>query len=827
VLYSAPISRPPEGPDAAAFGLEDDAPGALVVREELKLLAVVQSALARASTGADTDARDRGLDDARLLELRDEVAVAKPEDLPSLFDQMHTLGALRAQRGKGATGYVDPGSPYFGHLRLEEAGRRRDVLIGMRSYVDGSAGVRIVDWRNAPVSRIYYRYGEGEEYEEEFGDRIVEGRVLAKRSVAIIRGVLVRVSSSSVGAFARTGGGSWRRIDASRAQLSSPRRWSAGHAQDPQNRPRLGLGTDGEARQDKLLPAIAAMLDRTQFELIARPTTGFVAIQGSAGSGKTTVGLHRVAYLAFADPDRFRPDRMLVVVPHDALVHYVGRVLPSLGVPGVPVVTFARYGREHVRRLLPKMAFDVTEDTPPVVSRAKSHPAMLRAIEATAIQVTERLDAMVREQIGRWPGGEVVLAAWSATAETAGGGSGSERSGFAKAPNERVTLLARWLGGKITLPGAVPSDALPGVTRSALERLGQDMRRQSADVIGAFDELLTNRAALGAAFVDEPDMGPGQLDLVHDWCVRRWRLRTEGERDGERAALDTEDIAILLRLWQVLRGPLTDDEGRPVLHTHLFIDEVQDASPLELKVLLGMTVGGGSRSASVTLAGDIAQRTSASGEDRGEFDWNKTLAALGLDAESGGDRSHGSPNIEALRVSYRSTAEITTFARKLLGPLAHEAEPIATRHGPPVELFSFSSIGESVGWLADVLKQLALEDPEANVALVARFPAHADAYFEGLMRAEVPHVRRVAQQDFSWEPGVDVTDVRQTKGLEFDEVVLLEATASSYPDNAPGRHALYVGATRAAHQLWCVSSEVPSPIVMSAIELKQGQQEPG
>ena len=56
------------------------------------------------------------------------------------------------------------------------------------------------------------------------------------------------------------------------------------------------------------------------------------------------------------------------------------------------------------------------------------------------------------------------------------------------------------------------------------------------------------------------------------------------------------------------------------------------------------------------------------------------------------------------------------------------------------------------------------------------------------------------------------------KGLEFDEVVLLETTAASYPDRAPARHALYVGATRAAHQLWCVATEAPSPIVTQAID---------
>jgi DNA helicase-2/ATP-dependent DNA helicase PcrA len=71
----------------------------------------------------------------------------------------------------------------------------------------------------------------------------------------------------------------------------------------------------------------------------------------------------------------------------------------------------------------------------------------------------------------------------------------------------------------------------------------------------------------------------------------------------------------------------------------------------------------------------------------------------------------------------------------------------------------------------------------------------------------------VKHQDFTWEPGVDVTDVRQTKGLEFDEVVLVDTNKTSYPDSPQARHALYVGATRAAHQLWCVSSDDPSTLL--------------
>ncbi|MGF2075808.1 hypothetical protein, partial [Enterococcus casseliflavus] len=85
--------------------------------------------------------------------LRDALAEAKPEDQGSILEQMHRIEALSKQRGKGESPPVDRKNPYFGHLRLEENGKRRDVLIGQRGYVEPGGGVQIVDWRNAPVSR--------------------------------------------------------------------------------------------------------------------------------------------------------------------------------------------------------------------------------------------------------------------------------------------------------------------------------------------------------------------------------------------------------------------------------------------------------------------------------------------------------------------------------------------------------------------------------------------------------------------------------------------------------------------------------------------------
>jgi DNA helicase-2/ATP-dependent DNA helicase PcrA len=154
-----------------------------------------------------------------------------------------------------------------------------------------------------------------------------------------------------------------------------------------------------------------------------------------------------------------------------------------------------------------------------------------------------------------------------------------------------------------------------------------------------------------------------------------------------------------------------------------------------------------------------------------------------------------------------------SFANDVLGELVDPAAATAPRHGVPVELFSFAHTGEAVGFLAESLRALVHSEPLASVAVIARTPEQAAEYARGLQNAEVPHVRLIAEQDFPFRPGVDVTDVRQVKGLEFDYVVLVEVTAASYPSSAEARHLLHIAATRAAHQLWITTSDRPSPLL--------------
>jgi DNA helicase-2/ATP-dependent DNA helicase PcrA len=232
------------------------------------------------------------------------------------------------------------------------------------------------------------------------------------------------------------------------------------------------------------------------------------------------------------------------------------------------------------------------------------------------------------------------------------------------------------------------------------------------------------------------------------------------------------------------------------------VDEVQDFGPVELAVLLDTTTA----RKSITLAGDANQ---AVAPEHGYDSWTTMLARLGLPHEC----------VDPLRISYRSTRQIMEVAVSVLGPLAGEERPQAPRTGAEVEGFRFTSAGEACEFLARVLRDLVGREPLASVALIARHPEQARDYFEALAAVEIPGLRLVAEQDFSFRPGIDVTDVRQTKGLEFDIVILLETNEQSYPDNDHARRFLHVAMTRAAHQLWVTCTGAPSPLLPASLRM--------
>jgi DNA helicase-2/ATP-dependent DNA helicase PcrA len=685
--------------------------------DEESVLARVQAALGgRGGSGR----RNTGYDQ-ELVALRDEIGEARREDVPALIAQMERLQGVSARRAEAEGVLVDPGSPYFGHLRLREGGRERDVLVGRATFVDAPREVRIVDWRNAPVSQLFYRYPEGSDYEERFGTRTVEGEILVRRTVTIAGGALERIASPQ-GTWIREGT-EWHRTE--------PPDFALAGGEGTATRPRGVLGAArGPQRLDRHLPEIAALIDARQFELITGRGTGLVVIQGGAGSGKTTIGLHRIAYLAFAAPERFSPRRMLVVTWGSALAAYISEVLPALGVQGVAVVTFADWASRELHRAYPHLAVPIVDDAPPAVGRLKSHPALLHELERRG-----------RDHVGRRTSRSLIEI-------------------WADLLTDRARLTS-------LVAGAISAEEVADAHRFITDRVAGVLERRPAPRLAG----------------PRPDDDDVRGDIGIDG------LRTEDER----AVLDLDDVAMLLRLDELVRG-------RKQLYDHLFVDEAQDLSPLALSVLIGAT----GKRRSITLAGDTAQRLFL---DNGFTDWRTVLADLGLEHVA----------LEPLRIAYRSTRQILELARTAMGPLAGPEPPQAPRSGAPVEAHRFPGTGAAVAFLADALRALIAREPRATVAVLARHPEQADRTHDGLRLAEIPSLRRVRAQDFSFRPGVEVTDIRQVKGLEFDYVVMVDVNAAVFGTDDESRHLFHIAATRAAHQLWLLVSAEPSPLIPPAM----------
>ncbi|HWO17955.1 MAG TPA: ATP-binding domain-containing protein [Kofleriaceae bacterium] len=774
-----------------------DSPAAKIIAEEERLYGQVQARVALGEEG-DERTHDRpqvGASDldADLLSLRDQIAEARAEDLPPLIEQMTRLAALKGRLGGGKSLPVDIASPYFAHMRLREHGKSRDVMVGKRGFIDRQSNVQIVDWRNAPVSRIYYRYEEGDDYEEEIAGRRVEGVVEARRNVSIARGNLRRIGAPQ-GTFMKDARGAWVQAV---GQITPVLHGGMGKAARPTpargDKGKLGVH-HGVARAEKSLPEIAALIDKEQFDLITQPGSGIVVIQGGAGSGKTTVALHRIAYLNFQDPRRFKAQQTLFVVPSQSLVRYVSGVLPALGVPGVPVVTYTGWARTTRMRCLPDAPTKYNADPPENISRVKKHPALLsllaRFVEQQAAQI----------------GGE--LAEISAEA-------GEEWARLrARALVPRLSATASW----------AKRAAIDANVRIALEGAIKRWKKRADDCVLDWAELLTDPAALAAGFAGA-DVTARDIERLVAWMRRQLAkpqkapvdeegnpiLDSEGkavgpDEDDPAGRFDDEDDPILLRLVQLKRGGLLVPGGADeLIWEHVAIDEAQDRSALEVKVLVEAVRApdGDPGKRSVTIAGDTAQRLVFDNNFTG---WEQLLAQTGQPAI-----------VRPLRLSYRSTAEVMLLAREILGPELAPPEPLAARPGEPVELHEFGDLGEAVAFLGDALRNLMAREPTASCAVISRHAEQADAYFEGLRRAEVPALRRVRRDEFNFQPGVDVTDVAHVKGLEFDYVVMVDVNAQSYPDQHWARHLLHIGVTRAAHQLWLVSTGEPSSLVPAAL----------
>ncbi len=701
-------------------------PDGALTPEEQALIAD-EEAILRRVLGSLEAARQRGGSQAQESErlinqlevLREDAVSAPVADLPHLFHQMDQTRAL-LDRQKGAR-LPESSAPYFAHLKVNGPAGERDYLLGRTSFTDASADVRIIDWRFAPVARVFYRYGEGDSYEEWFGERLSEGTVLVRRLLVLERGRLTRIQAGPV-VLERSAEGTWHRAG-TLAQLAG----GTGTAVRPG---RLGVGRG--VNRDAGALDVTALLDAEQFEAVNVEADEPLLVLGSAGSGKTTVALHRLAKIAFDEQARYPESRMKVIVPEEGLARLSRRLLAPLGLEKVSVETLDAWAALTARIAFGAKSFNVWEDTPPLVARFKRHPAFRRALAARLGVLKNAATTLPRL-----------------------------RKRLAELFTDR-----RFLEGVVShSKGDLPLTAIDEIVRHTMLQIATPLDQELEGV------------------------DPERLQTVDGKSLQS---DTPDELAG---TLDSEDLPLLLLLRA--QGGNLGAVGRLV---HVVLDETEDFSLVELFVV-GRLLG---EARSCTLAGDEMQQTTTSFAG-----WPAVLTELGI------------PDAATcrLQVSYRCPAPITALARHVLGTQGPGTVTRAGREGAPVGFHHFPDEVQAHLFIGEALRDLVEREPHASVAVIAHGPDQARAFHR--MLADTSWARLVLGGDFSFEPGVDVTDVDNVKGLEFDYVVIPDATARVYPAHDEARRRLHIAITRASHQLWMVSSGVRSPL-LSGVEKSIG-----
>jgi len=431
-------------------------------------------------------------------------------------------------------------TPAFAHLRIRTGARVRDVLLGAHAASHGE--LVLVDWRAAPLSEALLGYEEGEDYEISLPDRTLEGTVVEQNLLHGREGELCEVLTPEDRLFRDETSG-WR---------VEPRAAHAGL------RPR-------DAATRRRAEAVV-VLDEHQRAAAERPPAAATLVLGEAGFGKTTVALHRLAWLASQrEPSERAKGWALVIVPTEGLRRLSARLLSRLSVPGVEILTFASFIIGQARAVFTDLPQRLARDASPAVVRLKRHGAVAEVIPAIA----EGTPAMRAVERGRLPK--------HAT---------------------RRHLLHLW--GDRELVGRIMSSAGEVVPTRAADELLQHTRVQFSR---------TTEHAM--RHVDAE-----RLQTVDGLAI------DEGTPDQDAETVDLEDLPVMFAINHAMTGTDATPAGSLRTYAHVVVDEAQELAPLELAVLGRAVAPGGG----ITVAGDEHQQVDDSACFGG---WDDAMTHLG------------------------------------------------------------------------------------------------------------------------------------------------------------------------------------------------------
>ncbi|SFT23767.1 RNA polymerase recycling motor HelD [Paenibacillus sp. BC26] len=704
-------------------------------------------------------------------------------------------------------------SPYFGRIDFQETGQDliEQVYIGVSSFVEPDGmSFFVYDWRT-PIASLYYDYSPGEVSFETPGGAIA-GTMTKKRQYQIRDGRIQNVFDSSI-----TIG------DELLQQV-------------------LGKGADNQMK------SIVATIQKEQNAIIRDDKSRMLIVQGVAGSGKTSAALQRVAYLLYKHRDKLTADQIVLFSPNPMFNSYVSTVLPELGEENMQQTTFQEYldywlgSNYKLEDPFDQLEYVLTEDSTPGFAprmsgiRHKSSEAFLQALHGyaswlgqegmlfngirfrdrvlitgdriksqfysydTSIRLTNRITLLqewlmkelnVLEKLERsapwvqeelqYLDNEQYAEAFSELHKDRGVFDFAEE--YAKV-QEFVTKKRR--GDEADFSFAEQEEELLSrmVVKEAFKPLRRSVKNMSfIDMQGIYTQLFNEHAAVFLAMTNAAEL-PGHWPQICEQTNEKLSRRE----------LYYEDATPYLYLKELIEGSRVNTMVR-----YIFIDEGQDYSMFQYQYLKNLFPR-----ARMTVLGDFGQAIFTQATNLHEAE--SPLRKLYGDAET---------SRIVLSRSYRSTREIVEFTRLLL-PGGEEIVPFE-RSGRKPLLIQLDSDDKRTARIAADLAALQAEE-FGSIAIITKTAAESREAYERLSSYGCQGLRLVTKETPIFEKGIMVIPSYLAKGVEFDAVMIYDASSSVYRRESE-RKLFYTACTRAMHRLLVYTTEEWTPYIQAVDSL--------
>ena len=676
-----------------------------------------------------------------------------PDALP--IREMLYARAVQTERNLAAAGR----KPYFTRIDFIQTGEeKKTYYIGKHGVLrTDSLEAEVVDWR-APVANLYYSGQIGPlKYSAPDGD--IEGELTLKRQFAIEDGQINSILDADI------------------------------VSQDEYLHDVLSETTGDRLKE------IVTTIQAEQNYVIRYPLEKNLVVQGVAGSGKTTIALHRIAYLLYTYQERLDPRNMLILAPNPLFLNFIGQVLPDLGVENVRQSTYERFMGEYLGDIMPRIEsgsrlseiLGMDAEEMEKYSGALRYKGSMDMIRRLDMWMDEFEEDFVPETDLKF--GPVTIYTYD------------EMRKFLLADEKPFPLRRRLeeMKKQIRLRVRAAADRINDWYKRECDRRilelpksikDPDERREKAQML--LDSLEKRRAEVkkqarefpGKAIRIFGDMDPCAIyrkfmaEALENGA--RGGMKLAAERTAARKEFEREDMALIaliaMRVCEMERVDIR----------HAVIDEAQDFSAAEVEMIRRIC-----RGSTFTVVGDLMQGIAGY---RGIAAWDEmTKGVFG-----------GKCQMHELVTSYRNTMEIMGFAARVIKNmpaaglsaakpvLRHGEEPVF-REGNDEDIFAAAEDFALAGM--------------TSVAVMARSRERLSALSE---KYGWPVIDPEMEE---YPSGIVLAPADAVKGLEFDGVIVADAGEREYPMRGLDSKLLYVCLTRALHRMAVFYEGRPTPLL--------------